>query len=454
MKTMSHFKPRLHQLLHALRLDISYHRAQGDHLYYTNREGDEVEVLDLVGGYGSLLLGHAHPALVAEAQRLLLSGRPIHAQGSRRDYAATLARELSRRAKGDYCVVFGNSGAEAVEAAMKHAMLETGSRTFIALDRAFHGKTLGALQLTANKQYRGGLELPGLKVLRVLANNIEQLEAAFAAATDLAGFIFEPILGEGGVRPLDAAFIQRARQLCTKRNVPLIADECQTGLGRTGTFLATEHLGLQADYVILSKALGGGLAKVSALLIKRERYREEFDLKHTSTYAEDDFSCAIALETLALIDDALLCACRDKGELLLTGLRRLAENDPGVIAGVRGRGLMIALEFRPLERSRSFLLRFLTSQEDLVHVIAGYLLNVHRIRMAPTLSDRLTLRLEPSALISHAAINRFLAAIEDVCARLTEGDALGLTRFFTRGVGEETRVDPAIRSDGKFVAYD
>jgi 4-aminobutyrate aminotransferase-like enzyme len=103
-------------------------------------------VLDLVGGYGSLLFGHHHPALVAEAQRLLVEGRPIHSQGSRHDLAGRLARELTRRVDGDYRVVFTNSGAEAVEAGMKHAILETGSRTFIALEKGFHGKTLGAVQ--------------------------------------------------------------------------------------------------------------------------------------------------------------------------------------------------------------------------------------------------------------------------------------------------------------------
>jgi acetylornithine/succinyldiaminopimelate/putrescine aminotransferase/predicted amino acid dehydrogenase len=449
-----HFKPRLSQLLHFLRLDVSYERGQGDHLYYRNDAGGEVEVLDLVGGYGSLLLGHAHPVLVAEAQRLLLSGRPAHAQGSRRDYAARLAGELSRRAQGDYCVVFGNSGAEAVEAAMKHAILETGSRTFIALERAFHGKTLGALQLTANAQHRDPFELPGLIVLRIPPNNVEQLEAAFAETPDLAGFIFEPILGEGGIRPLEAAFAQRAAQLCAQRGVPLIADECQTGLGRTGTFLATESLGVRPDYVILSKALGGGLAKISALLIRRERYRDEFDLKHTSTYADDDFSCALALKTLELVDDSVLLACREKGERLLKGLRGLAATFPGVIAEVRGRGLMIALEFGRMPGSRSFLLRFLNSQEDLAYMITAYLLNVHHIRVAPTLSDRFTLRLEPSALIDEVEIKRFLTAMEDVCGRLASGDALNLTRFLSAERGPKGAVSGAARSDGKFVAYD
>jgi acetylornithine/succinyldiaminopimelate/putrescine aminotransferase/predicted amino acid dehydrogenase len=449
-----HFKPYLNELLRTLALDVSYERGEGDHLYYHGRDGREIEVLDLIGGYGSLLLGHAHPALVAEAQRLLASGRPVHTQGSRRETAVRLAAELARRARGDYCAVFANSGAEAVEAAMKHAMLETGGRGFIALEHAFHGKTLGALQLTANPRHREGFELAGLSVLRVALNDLAGLEAAFARVENLAGFIFEPILGEGGVRPAAAAFIQRAAQLCAARGVPLIADECQTGMGRTGSFLAIEELGVEADYIVLSKALGGGLAKISALLVRRERYRSEFDLQHTSTYADDDFSCAIALKTLELIDDSMLAACRAKGGRLLAALRHLAARYPGVIAEVRGRGLMIAVEFRRLPHSSSFLLRLLGAGEDLGWVLAACLLNVHRIRIGPTLDNPLALRLEPSAFISEGEIARFLRAMDDVCGRLAGDDALGLMRFLADTDAARPAAEGAPRSDGRFLAFD
>ncbi len=448
------FKPRLAGMLRALRLDVTYERGAGDYLYYRDEAGREVEVLDVVGGYGALLFGHGHPAIVAEAQRLLASGRPFHAQGSRRDYAQRLAAELSRRAGGDYRVIFGNSGTEAVEAAMKHAMLESGARTFIALERGFHGKTLGALQLAAHAQHREPFDVAGLNVVRVPVNDLARLEKAFADTADLAGFIYEPIQGEGGVRLLEARFLQRADALCTQRAVPLIADECQTGMGRTGTFLASEALGVRPDYVILSKALGGGIAKISALLVRRDRYCDEFDLKHTSTYAEDDFSCALALKTLELIDAPLLATCRRQGERLLAGLRRLAEAYPQIIADVRGAGLMAAVEFRPLFRSPGFLLRFLSAQEDLALVLTGYLLNVHRIRIAPTLSDRFTLRIEPSALLTDAAMDRVLAALGDVCARLTQADAFGLTRFLLRSGEKHRATTDTGRVDGRAFAYD
>jgi acetylornithine/succinyldiaminopimelate/putrescine aminotransferase/predicted amino acid dehydrogenase len=445
-------KPQLCQLLDLLRIGVVFERAQGDYLYH-RRDGEEIGVLDLVGGYGSLLLGHHHPELVAEAQRLLTTGRPVHSQGSRHALAGRLARELSRRAGGDYRVVFANSGAEAVEAAMKHAMLETGSRTFIALEKGFHGKTLGAVQLTANQDYREPFEIPGLTVHRVRANDIAHLEQTFARVDHLAGFVFEPIQGEGGVQPIDAAFAQRAAALCAARNAPLIADEIQTGMGRTGRFLACEALGVSPDYVTLSKALGGGLAKISATLIRRERHIDKFDVLHTSTYAEDDYSSAIALKALELVDDTALAECRRKAGRLMRGLRQLMAAYPDVIVDVRGRGLMIGVEFRRMLDNPSFMLRLLTNQDDLVFVTVGYLFNVHHIRVAPTLSDPQTIRLEPSLLVADDEIDRSLAAFEDVCGKLRTRDVIGLTRYFIEGA-ESTSNVTRVASDTKYVIYE
>lgn len=431
-------KARLCELLDLLRIGVVFERAQGDRLWY-RQDGQEIEILDLVGGFGSLLLGHNHPALVAEAQRLLAAGVPVHAQGSRRETAGRLAVELSRRCGGDFRVVLANSGAEAVEAAMKHAILETGSRTFVALERAFHGKTLGALQLTANPDVREPFEILGLQVLRVRPNDLEHLEKTFADAPPLAGFIYEPIQGEGGVHEITPEFAKRARELCTERKIPLIADEIQCGLGRTGSFLASP---VPADYILLSKTLGGGIAKIAALLIRRERYVAEFDRMHSSTYAEDDFSSAIALKTLELLDG------RNAGSELKDALQRLVEKYPEVLKEVRGRGLMLGLEFKPQPASRSFMFRFLG--DDLVRVAAGYLFNVHRLRVLPTLSDPFTLRFEPS--IDFTETDRVITALDDVCARIRSGDAMGLTGYFLRS-NVTTRFDPP-EPDDDFLIYD
>jgi acetylornithine/succinyldiaminopimelate/putrescine aminotransferase/predicted amino acid dehydrogenase len=448
-----HFAPGLSNLLRAVALDVTYHRAEGERLYYRETDEREIEVLDLVGGYGAVPFGHAHPQLVAEAHEQLASGRPQFAQGSLRHFAPKLARELSSRVGGDYRVVFANSGAEAVEAAMKHAMLETGGRTFITLDGGFHGKTLGAIQLTANPDHREPFTLPGLTVHRVRPNDIDQLEATFERARGVAGFVFEPIQGEGGVRPLDAGFLQRAAELCAARGVPLIADECQTGVGRTGRFLACESLGVRPDYVLLSKALGGGLAKIAAVLVRSARYVDQFDLKHTSTFAADEFSCAIGLKVLELIDEAALAACRYAGKRIVARLREVQSRFSDVIADVRGQGLMIGVEFARQSESASYLLRYLTSQEQLVVLLSGYMLHAHRVRVAPTLSDPFTLRLAPPLYVSEKAVDQLVGALEDVCERIEHADVRDLTSHLAREIRSDGEQAPVLSADWKPCSY-
>lgn len=450
---VEYHKPGLRNLLRTIRLDVNYERAAGDLLYYRDATGREVEVLDLVGGYGTLLLGHNHPDLIAEAAQIFASGRPNHTQGSIRSGAERLAQKLSARAGGDYCAVFANSGAEAVEAALKHALLETGGCTLIVLEGGFHGKTTGALRLTANPQFREPFETGGLNVIRVQPNDAEQLRAAFAEANDLAGFLFEPIQGEAGVRSLSAEFMQLAAELCADCDVPLIADECQTGLRRTGEFLASHTLGVTPDYIILSKALGGGLAKISALLVKRKRYQQAFDVLHSSTFADDEFSCAIAMKTLELLDSPMIQKCRAQGDYLLKRLRALARRYPTAIADVRGLGLLIGIELqRPTETS-GFLLNFLAERDLLGPLLSGCLLRVHQIRIAPTLSDSFTLRVQPSALISRERLDRFVEALADVCEKLCENDIAGLTRFLAT-VNQTVESVPRLpRLDTPIVAY-
>jgi acetylornithine/succinyldiaminopimelate/putrescine aminotransferase len=416
--------PALTGLLRLLALDVAYHRAAGDCVYHRDDGGDEVEVLDVVGGYGTLLLGHAHPQLVAEAARWLSSSASdVRAVRGGDELADTLAARTGR----DDCVVFANSGTEAVEAAMKHAMLETGGRTFLAVAGGFHGKTLGALQLTASGAIRAPFAVSGINVVRVALNAASALERAFKQCDDLAGFIFEPILGEGGVHPLEPEFVRRAAGLCAQRQVPLIADECQTGLGRTGRFLESSRLGVDPEYVILSKALGGGLAKISVLLIDRSRYRPEFDRLHTSTFAADGFSCALALKTLELLNDELIADCGLKGAKLLERLHTLQSSYPDVIADVRGWGLMLGIELRPQPDSSSLLLRALTARQLLGPLVAGYLLKQRRVRIAPTLSSPLTLRIQPSALISDEQIDLLIDALDEACNCLARGAARELT---------------------------
>ncbi|MBI3780321.1 MAG: aminotransferase class III-fold pyridoxal phosphate-dependent enzyme [candidate division NC10 bacterium] len=411
-------RPKLAELLELLHLDITFERASGCYLW---PRGSEEPVLDLVGGYGTLFFGHHHPELVNVAVNYLRGERPIHAQGSIKALTGELAARLSR---GAYHVLFANSGTEAVEAAIKHVMLER-KGPIVALEGAFHGKTLGALQLTANPAFREGFET-GLEVLRVPPNDMKALREVFERHRPAALFL-ELIQGEGGVVPLTQEFVSLARELCTE--VALVIDECQTGLGRTGKFLACEHYGVEPDLLILSKALGGGIAKISALLVRNERYRPELGLIHTSTFADDDFSSAVALKVLDLLTEETLATCRENGRWLKQELALLASEYPEVLREVRGLGLMIGIEFAPPDRG--FLLRLLGS--DLALVAAGYLYHRHRIRIAPTLSNPMTLRIQPPVVTPRAELGRFVAALRDVCEKVRSGDTLGLTRYFLPG---------------------
>jgi predicted amino acid dehydrogenase len=205
------------------------------------------------------------------------------------------------------------------------------------------------------------------------------------------------------------------RRAADHHGFPLVLDEIQCGLGRTGRFLASEAARVRGDYVLLSKALGGGLAKLSALLVERERYLPDFGYLHTSTFADDDYSSAIGMGVLDLIDadeGALLKACHDKGDLLMSKLRALRERFPDELAAVRGRGLMIGVELGKLPRSPSRLLRVLGEQNLIGFLASGWLLREEKMRVAPTLSAHGTIRLEPSAYLAEEHIDEFVGAFE------------------------------------------
>jgi acetylornithine/succinyldiaminopimelate/putrescine aminotransferase/predicted amino acid dehydrogenase len=530
-------RPGLADQLRAIGMDVVYHRGQGDLLWYRDESGQEVVVLDLLGGFGSSLLGHNHPALVAAGRAVLDSNRPFHTQASARGEAGLLAARLSERVGRttgrEYVTTLANSGTEAVEAAIKHAEMAKAQRhdgilaafrqkvralrlrmreqtafvpeglfaeaaralgvirvdslddlcgrvmrsildaideppTFFALEGAFHGKTTGSLKLTHNPDYRVpwrriGVhtvflppdDLPALQRaveqtrvryldLQIGANGaLSVVEASFFNAT--ACFV-EPIQGEGGIREISPTYLQALRKAADEGQFPLVIDEIQSGMGRTGTFLASEPAGVPGDYYLLSKSLGGGLSKVAALLVERSRYIAEFGVLHTSTFADDDYSSAIAGKVLDLLeenDGEAIELCRQKGEYLLGRLENLKARYPQQLAEVRGRGLMIGFELASQRTSPSPLVRVLSEQNLLGFVISGHLLHEHHIRVAPTLSAHGTIRLQPSAFISTAQLDRFCDALETILQALRDGDAYGLTRYL---VGQVAAGDREVKS--------
>jgi acetylornithine/succinyldiaminopimelate/putrescine aminotransferase/predicted amino acid dehydrogenase len=523
-------KPLLATNLAAVALDVEYVRGEGDFLFFRDAEGEEVEVLDLVGGFGASLFGHNHPELVARARAVLDAGRPNHVQGSVRATAGTLGRRLSQigeRATGrSFIAHFANSGPEAVEAAIKHDEMERRERVyaiiarlgeiqhdvrrrlrehsarlsesvfdqaarmfglaridgidelflrlyrraldvleqppvFLAGEGAFHGKTSGSLKLTFRAEYHAPWRAIGpartfstIGDVAALDEVIDRTTLRFVelelgpdreyrlverALVNVAACFVEPIQGEGGVKEVDVAYLRALREAADRHGFPLVLDEIQCGMGRTGRFFASEHAGVRGDYYLLSKALGGGLAKISALLIERSRYLEDFGFLHTSTFADDDFSSEVAIGTLDLVerdDGALMRRCSETGDYFLGRLRDLMARYPDQIQAVRGRGLMIGVEIASQEGSPSPMMRLVSDQEMLGFVVSGWLLREERIRVAPTLSARATIRLEPSAYVERANLDRFCAALARLAELLRRGDAHQLLRFVVGREGE------------------
>jgi acetylornithine/succinyldiaminopimelate/putrescine aminotransferase/predicted amino acid dehydrogenase len=526
----AHVKPLLASRLRAIGLDVSYERARGDWLVYREADGREVEVLDLVGGFGASLFGHNCPRVTARAIELLRGERPFHAQASIRAAAGRLGRRLcavAERAAGrPFIAHFASTGAEAVEAAIKHAEMERRRRidrvlerigreqhqvrrrlregtasvperlferacrlfglsrmdsldelflrlyhrareeldrppAFLAVEGAFHGKTSGSLKLTHRAEYCAPWRSIGPRSAFLPAGDAAALERALADSTlryvdlevapggevelvprelvNVAACFVEPIQGEGGVHEIAHGVLRELRAAADRHGFPLVFDEIQSGMGRTGRFFASEHAGVSGDYYLLAKALGGGLAKISALLVARDHYREEFGILHTSTFADDDYSSELALVALDLVEEdggALMRRCAATGEYFVTRLGDVMARYPDQIRAVRGRGLMIGVELADQRDSPSALVRLLGGQDLLGFMVSGWFLREHRIRVAPTLSSRATVRLEPSAFIERGEIDRFCAALEDLAQLLRAGDAYRLVRFVVGRAGE------------------
>lgn len=330
---------------------------------------------------------------------------------------------------------------------------------FIALKGAFHGKSSGSLKLTYNKSFRSPWNHIGIQTKFVERNNNDDLEKAINDSREIyytleidrdKGVVFvekqwttavacfiEPIQGEGGIHELSNDFAQTLAALTQANKIPLVMDEIQSGMGRTGSFLASEALGITADYYLLSKALGGGLAKVAALLIKQDRYIEDFGYLHTSTFAEDDFSSAIALKALELLEEKdgfLMRSCGEKGKSIKQKLEQLVERYPNTFKEVRGRGLLLGLELQSQDHSQSNFIRLLSEQNLLAYLICGYLLNVHNIRMTPTLSADTTIRIEPSAYIDYTEVDALCLALEDVATCLENCNSHALAHFLFKDV--------------------
>lgn len=382
-----------------------------DGMTLTDLEGREW--LDFLGGLGVFSLGHRHPAVVAavreQLERMPLT-IPIFFNRKQAELAEALAQILPGRLQYSF---FCSSGTEAVEGALKLARVYTGRTEIVSAEKSYHGKTLGALSASGRELYKQPFEPLVPDFRQVPFGDIEALDRAVTDRT--AAVILEPIQGEGGVVVPPDDYLPAVRRLCTERGALLIADEVQTGFGRTGKMFAVEHYGVEPDLMTLAKALGGGVMPLGAFCGTPEVW-EPFRARpwlHTSTFGSpggNPMACAAGLAAIRVFqEENLPQRAAELGDYFLAQLRQLQEEFPSAIREVRGKGLLLGLEF---------------FNEDIAGLTIAAVAR-RRVVVAYYLSNPCVFRFEPPLIVTrgqidHAvsvfreSIRETLALVEDV----------------------------------------
>lgn len=410
--------PSLVDVLRILGFDKEYTSAKGSHLY----DAEGRAYLDFHTGEGFASLGHNHPDVREVLEATLAADLPDGVQIHYSVLAGMLAEELTKRLPEELdAVFFASTGAEAVDSAMKFARAATDRPRFISCDDSFHGVTLGPLSLVGDEFFKEGFGplLPGCA--RVPFGDLDRLEAELKRK-DVAAFIVEPVQGRM-VTPAPEGYLQAAQALCRRYGTLFVADEIQTGLGRTGRWFALEHWGLEPDFVLVGKALSGGYMPVAAMVTTREIYQKavgtlERSYVHQSTFGRNRLSVAAGLATLRIIErDRLVENAQRMSTVLTDGLAELQQRYE-MVKEIRASGLMIGIELCA-PNSRIAKLNW-----HLIHMASEGLfpqlivIPLHRdhgvITMAAGKND--VIKLLPPLTLSESEAQSFLRALDAVLA--------------------------------------
>ncbi len=348
------------------------------------------EYIDCLGGFGIFNVGHRHPKVV-KAVADQLRRQPLHSQDLLDPLRAMLATTLAMLAPAplEYAF-FCNSGTEAVEAALKLGRAhDPKKQTIVAATRGFHGKSYGALSASAKAEFRipFGPMLPNIEHVPFddLLALRDMMTSCRAVGEDVGIVLLEPIQGEGGIIIPSDAYLPGVRALCDEFGALLVLDEVQTGMGRTGTMFCFEQYGITPDILCLAKAFGGGVMPAGAVIGRREVFAKLFanPFLHTTTFGGNPLACAAALATInVLIEERLPQRAATVGARMLAGLRDAAAAHPDLVLDVRGRGLMIGLEFH--DHATGFELGKRMLERGVL--VSGTLVNARVIRFEPPLT--------------------------------------------------------------------
>jgi ornithine--oxo-acid transaminase len=405
-----YLNPQLGRIVRTLGYDRRWVAGDGAHLIDDRGE----RYLDLMSGYGVFAVGRNHRDVVQAIEEVMAARTANLPQLGVTLLGGVLAEELLALAPSSVeAMVPANSGAEAVEAAIKLCRATTGRPRMLYASHAFHGLTLGALSLNGNDEFREGFGpmLPGCD--EVPFGDLDALERELEAG-DVAGLMIEPVQGKGVNLP-PSGYLAGAQELCRAAGALLVVDEVQTGLGRTGRFLALEHWGLEPDLICVAKALSGGLVPIGAVLVSREVMDRVFDgmergVRHGSTFGGNDLAAAAALATLRVLERL--------GSLLLELTTPLTERYE-VVREVRGIGLMWAIELGPpIGRARRSVWDLVERRQPglFAQLVTVPLFHEHRILCQVAGHRMNVVKALPPLVVSEQEVRRFAAALEEVVA--------------------------------------
>ena len=362
------------------------------------------EFIDVLGGFGIYSAGIRHPEIVASV-KAQLDRSPQYSQEMLDPLRAHLAKVLGYLTPGDLQYMFFiNSGTEAVEGALKLAKFYTGRSGFIATTSAFHGKTLGSLSLMGKSVYRKPLMPLMHNTRHVPFGDADALEQQLAicqqVGDDIAAFVAEPIQGEAGAIVPPDDYWPRVREICDRYDILLIADEVQTGLGRTGKYFGVDNWNVVPDIMCLGKALGGGVVPMSAFVASPKIWKvmEPNPFMHTSTTGGNPLACSAALAYIdVMVREDLPGQAARKGEYIMGKLAELQQRYPAVLDGYRGKGLLIGMEF---------------ATDEIGYKVASGLFK-RQVLTAGTLTNAKAIRIEPALNIPDALVDEVLTRLED-----------------------------------------
>jgi ornithine--oxo-acid transaminase len=413
-----HVNPQWVNLVRLLEMDVSYTRCSGAELFTS----DNRRIVDFLSGYCVHNVGHNHSGIIAALHDELDRSGPAMLQSHIPELAGELAAELCRLAGGRLeKAYFCSSGSEGVETVIKFARVHTGRTGLLCCDGAFHGLTCGALSLMPGSSWAEGFEplLPGVETVPFA--NLDELKAQLATRK-FAAFIVEPVQSEAGIRVPPAFYLREAQALCRKYGTLFVLDEVQTGLYRTGPFLAAHHWQLDPDMVVLAKALSGGLVPSGAVLMSDEIYESIYNslgrsIIHTSTYSENGLAMRAGLATLKVLQkEELGTRCEVMGRLLRHSLAE-ALRDHEMFAEVRGLGMLNGIEFR---KPHSLKLRLPFESFRKIHegmfgqIIVGKLFRERNFLTQMCGNNFMVLKVAPPLVVTEEQIEAFIFAVRHV----------------------------------------